>query len=79
MFILSIYSPIKSNCRLCGGSNQFSCDLCEKVFPTEYGLNCHVGRKHPNAHLICDICGSIFTNRKEFKAHKHNYKSGIVV
>ena len=66
--------------RLCTLARSFNCDLCDKSFPSEYGLNCHMGRKHPDSltNLICDICGTNFDNKKDFKAHKHVFKTGML-
>ena len=66
--------------RLCPLAKSFNCDFCDKSFPSEYGLNCHMGRKHPDAlaNFICDICGANFDNKKDFKAHKHVFKSGML-
>ena len=50
-----------------------SCDMCDKVFPTEHGLKLHKAKVHRSVmQFNCDKCKEAFTSRSDFERHNES-------
>ena len=54
-----------------GEKNKFQCHQCNKSFPSNKGLQCHVQFAHSKLVTVkCAVCGLSFRNRIHLKRHK---------
>lgn len=49
--------------------NKYSCDICNKLFPSKMSFSNHVKKAHPSKSSVCKICNYTFDLYSEFKNH----------
>ncbi|CAF1357059.1 unnamed protein product, partial [Rotaria sordida] len=46
------------------------CNICSKLFASEYGFNHHINMYHPNQSVLCSHCQITFRSHRSLKTHQ---------
>ncbi|CAF0861137.1 unnamed protein product [Rotaria sordida] len=53
------------------------CNICSKLFASEYGFNHHINMYHPNQSVLCSHCQITFRSHRSLKTHQQRRHSSI--
>ncbi|XP_050398197.1 uncharacterized protein LOC126816065 isoform X2 [Patella vulgata] len=60
------------------GVVKYKCPSCTSVLSTKHKLHRHYNEKHLNVRCVCNICGSLFTQRSSLKRHILSCHSDLI-